>query len=55
MSSFFAIHDIYISNPASMDLLLDQIYIKRPHRLNIALFLKKIFVLACFPLDNLKK
>ena len=38
MSSFFAINDFYIMNTASMDFLLDGIYIKRPRGLYITLF-----------------
>ena len=38
MSSFFTINDCYIINPASMDFLLDRIYIKRPHSSYITLF-----------------
>ena len=53
--AFFAISDFYLFNPTSMDFLLDWIYIKRPLSLYIAIFSKNIFVLACFPLDNLKK
>ena len=30
MSSFLSVSDFYIIDPASMDFLLDQIYIKRP-------------------------
>ena len=48
MSCFFPINDFYIIKPASMDFLLDQIYIKLP---NNYFFLKKI-VLVCFALDN---
>ena len=40
MSSFFAINDFHIINPASMDFPLDRIYIKRPHSSYIALFKK---------------
>ena len=52
MSSFFAMNDFYIINPASMDFLLDWIYIKRPRSSYITPFLKNIFIPACFPLDN---
>ena len=52
MSSFFAMNDFYIINPASTDFLLDWIYTKRPRSSYITPFLKNIFVLACFPLDN---
>ena len=37
MSSFFTIGDFYIIDPASMDFLLDRIYIKRPRSLYIIL------------------
>ena len=40
MASSFAMNDFYIINPASMDFLLDWIYIKRPRSLYIT-FLKK--------------
>ena len=52
MSSFFVMNDFYIINPTSMGFLLDRIYIKRPRSLYITLFLKKIFISACFLLDN---
>ena len=52
MSSFFAIDNIYIINPASMGFLQDQIYIERPRSSYITLFLKNIFAPACFPLNN---
>ena len=51
MSSFFAINDFYFINSASMNFLLDQIYIKRPCNS----FFKIFFVQACFPLDNTYK
>ena len=54
MSSFFAISDFYFINPAFMDILLDEIYIKRACRSYITL-LENIFVPACFPLDNTYK
>ena len=31
MSDFFAMNDLYIINPTSIDFLLDWIYIKRSH------------------------
>ena len=43
MSSFFAINDFYFINSASMNFLLDQIYIKRPRSSYITLF-KKFFL-----------
>ena len=52
MSSFFAINDFYIINLSSIGFLLDRIYIKRPLISYKTLFLKNIFVPACFPLDN---
>ena len=52
MSSFFAMNDFLIINPAFMDFLLDWIYIKRPRSSYITPFLKNIFAPACFPLDN---
>ena len=51
MPSFFPINDFYIIKPASIDFLLEQIYIKLP---NNSFFLKKI-VLVCFALDNTQK
>ena len=50
-SSFFAMNDSYIINPASMDFLLDWIYIKRLRSSYITSFLRNIFASACFPLD----
>ena len=38
MSSFFAMNDFYIINPASTDFSLDRIYIKIPRSLYITLF-----------------
>ena len=55
MSSFSGISDFYIIKPASMDFLLDWIYIKRPRSSYTTLFLKNIVVPACFPLDNILK
>ena len=55
MSSFFAMNDFYIINPASMCFLLDQIYVKRPCSSYITLFLKNIYFPACFLLNNTKK
>ena len=55
MLSFFAMNDFCINNPASLDFLLDRIYIKRPRCSYITLFLKNIFVPACFPLNSIKK
>ena len=52
MSSFPAMNDFYIINPASMDVLLGWICTKRPRSLYITPFLKNIFVPACFPLGN---
>ena len=52
MYNFFAMNDLYIINPASMDFPLDRIYMKRPRSSYITLFKKNIFVPACFPLDN---
>ena len=52
MSIIFAIIDFYIINPASMDFLLDWIYIKRPRSSYITVLMKNIFAPACFPLDN---
>ena len=43
MSNFFVMNVFYIINPASMDFLLDRIYIKRPRSSYITLFLKNIF------------
>ena len=53
MTSFFTTNDFYIINPTSMDFLLGCIYIKRLLSSYITLFLKNIFVPACFPLDNI--
>ena len=53
MSRFFTNNDFYTTNPTSMDFLLDSIYMKRPRSSYITLFLKNIFVPACFPLDNI--
>ena len=53
MLSFFAMNDFCINNPASMDFLLDRIYVKRPRCSYITLFLKNIFVPACFPLNSI--
>ena len=47
--------DFYIINPASMDFLLDWIYMKRPRSSYITPFLKNIFVSVCFPLNNTYK
>ena len=52
MSSFFEMNDFYIINPASMDFLLDWIYVKRPRSSYMTPFFKNIFVPACFLLDN---
>ena len=52
MSSFFAMNDFYIINPASIDFLFDRIYIKRPRSSYITLFKKISFFPAWFPLDN---
>ena len=41
MSSFFEMNDFYIINPASMDFLLDWIYIKKLRSSYITPFLKK--------------
>ena len=49
----FTIIDFYIIDPASMDFLLDRIHVKRPRSSCIPLFLKNIFVPACFSLDNI--
>ena len=43
MSSFFAMNDFYIINPASVEFLLDWIYIKMPHSSYISPFLKNLF------------
>ena len=43
MSSFFVIIDFYIINAASMDFLLDRIYIKIPRSSYITLFKKNIY------------
>ena len=53
MTSFFTTNDFYIINPTSMDFLLGCIYIKRLLSSYTTLFLKNIFVPACFPLDNI--
>ena len=45
-------NDFYITNPVSMDFLLDWIYIKGTCSSYITPFLKNIFVPACFPLVN---
>ena len=52
MSSFFEMNDFYIIKPASMDFLLDWIYVKRSRSSYMTSFFKNIFVPACFPLDN---
>ena len=51
MPSFFPINDFYIIKPASIDFLLEQIYIKLPNNS----FLKEKKVLVCFALDNTRK
>ena len=48
-------NDFYITNPVSMDFLLDWIYIKGTCSSYITPFLKNIFVPACFPLVNTEK
>ena len=53
MSNFLAINDFHIINPASMDSLLNQIYVKRPRSSNITFFLKKYIFLAFFLLKKL--
>ena len=56
MSSFFAINDFYIINPASIDFLLDRILVKGPRSSYVTLFfLKKIFVAVSVPPDNTLK
>ena len=51
-AQYHALFDFYIINPLFMDFLYDYIYIKRPRSSYITLFLKNIFIPACFPLDN---
>ena len=55
MSSVFAMNDFYSINPASVDFLLDWIYIKRPRTSYTTPFLKNAFFSACFPLNNTLK
>ena len=54
MSGLFAINDFSITSLASMDFLLDPIYIKVPCNLHITFFFN-IFATVCFPLDNTYK
>ena len=53
MSSFFEMNNFHIINPASMDFLLDWIYIKRTRSSYVTTFLKNIFVPVCFQLDKM--